>query len=551
MRIKPEVSTVVGPSDEIHWGQAITMPGAYGVVEVESPNAASIGIGILTKLSDLLKDPPVSLKGLEAVAQDVMAQAIRTLILLVPVGGIVYIVSFGPGAVYLKRSSHVSKLLNNAGALSGEVKEGDTILLVSESMTRAVSQDKLNKIFDAESLTIILHEAQNDVGSAGLIFHAAAPSLPVVPIVRRRRHIPLVTLLLLILFIGSVTLGVVKKVRDRGNQELQSALNEATHVFEEGVALLELNPVKGRERLTKAKELLEPFRKEKLVRDLYGRVLDNLTLAMHSVRAEPAVFFDATLIKISASVQTMSLFEQSFGLFDAKNRSVYILDIPSKKADIVGGGVQTEGTTRIAAYADILYLLSKSGISTVRIGDKKMIPNTIPESDAWGTINSLIAYGGNLYLLDTEKSRIWKYVATEKGLPAGRQGFSELREYLNPDTLPDLSKATGMAIDGSVWVGTSDGKIFRFVQGKEQTFVTQGVEPGLGQFLVVYTSDVSKNLYILDADNKRVVTIDKDGMYLAQYMWEGEFAPTQLSVSEKEKKIFLLADGKIYFVELK
>lgn len=545
MRIKPEVSTVVGPSDEIHWGQAITMPGAYGVVEVESPNAASVGIGVLTKLSDLLKDPPVSLKGLEGIAQEVIVPSIRTLILLVPVGGIIYIVSMGVGAAYLKRGNTVSPLLRRAGTLSGEVKDGDTILLVSESMARAVSLEKLtHDVFDAESLTIILHEAQNDVGSAGLIFHAAAPSLPVVPIVRRRRHIPLVTLLLLILFIGSVTLGVVKKVRDRGNQELRSALNEATHVFEEGVALLELNPVKGRERLTKAKELLEPFRKEKLVRDLYGRVLDNLTLAMHSVRAEPAVFFDATLMKSSASVQTMSLFEQSFGLFDIKNRSVYVLDIRSKKADIVGGGVQTEGTTRIAAYADILYLLSKSGISTVRIGDKKMIPNTIPGSDAWGTINSLIAYGGNLYLLDTEKSRIWKYVVTEKG-------FSELREYLNPDTLPDLSKATGMAIDGSVWVGTSDGKIFRFVQGKEQTFVAQGVEPGLGQLLVVYTSDVSKNLYILDADNKRVVTIDKDGMYLAQYMWEGEFAPTQLSVSEKEKKIFLLADGKIYFVELK
>ena len=131
------------------------------------------------------------------------------------------------------------------------------------------------------------------------------------------------------------------------------------------------------------------------------------------------------------------------------------------------------------------------------------------------------------------------------------KGFSELREYLNPDTLPDLSRATGMAIDGSVWAGTSDGKILRFTEGQENTFVPKGVSPGFGSFLLVAGSDEGDHIYVLDRDNKRVVVLDRDGTYLAQYSWQGTIVVTQMVVSEKLKKILLLADGKIYAISLK
>lgn len=574
MRIKPEIGSVVGPSDETHWGQAILSPHAYGVVELTCSDVRTRGIELLTTLSDNFKDPPVSLKALERLARSLLTQEINTIILLVPVGNVVYITVAGSGAVYLKRENTISCLLNTSGSVSGQVKAGDTLILASQTMVRAVKQETLVEIFDhlsaqeaAEKLTLLLHEAQNDTGGAALIFQVSefipteeeqkeipAPAeitkRPMKTVWRfprvqfRHRKLPIITLFLLALFGMSVVLGVVKKIRDSTSQEVQKAYIEATHVFEEGVALLDLNPVKGRQRLAQAKEILEPFSNEKLVADLYRKVIDNLTLAMHSVRAEPMLFFDPSLIRSGGSVQSMSIFESSFGLFDATNRSIYRLNIAAKKSEVVGGGQLVEGTTSVAAYGDKIYLLTNNGIATVRTSDKKTIAGTIPKSDTWGTISSLVAYGGNLYLLDIQKSRIWKYVATEKN-------FSELREYLNPDSLPDLSKATGMAIDGSVWIGTSDGKILRFTQGKEQTFLPQGIEPDLGQFLMIYTSDITKNVYILDRDNKRAVVLDKDGMYLAQYLWDGAVNPTQLEVSEKERKVFLLAEGKIYFLELK
>lgn len=584
MRIKPEIGSVVGPSDTTHWGQVIVSPAAYGVVELASADAQKAGIELLTTLSQRLVTPPVSLQEIKKLASDVHFEGVETVLLLVPVGSVIYVALFGSGAVYLKRGQSTSRLLEGAGALSGEVKEGDTLLLCSRSMHETVSEETLLNVFDhlraqdvAEKLTLALHERGSSTGATALIFQVAAfihteeerglprpmetvwrfPTRLYRKLLRldvrfpRFRSLSLVSTLFILLFGVSVVLGIVKKTQTSTSREVQQAIAAATHSFEEGVALMELNPVKGRERLTQAKTTLEPFTTIQRVRELYKQVSDSLTMALHSVRAEPALFFDASLIKKEGTIDSLSLFEGSLGLLDTANRSVYTLDVSSKRSEIVGGGDAIRGATVIASYGDKMYVVTDHGIASVQIRDKKTVSDTVAKPEEWGTIQSIAAYTGNLYLLDRGKSRIWKYIATEKGLPAGRQGFSELREYLNPDTLPDLSKATSMAIDGSVWVGTADGKILRFTQGKENTFLPQGVEPGLGNYLVIYTSDVVKNVYILDRDSKRVVVLDKDGFYLAQYIWEGNISPTQIAVSEKEKKTFLLAEGKIYALELK
>ena len=106
-----------------------------------------------------------------------------------------------------------------------------------------------------------------------------------------------------------------------------------------------------------------------------------------------------------------------------------------------------------------------------------------------------------------------------------------------------------MTIDGSVWVGTTKGQILHFTQGQVNPFVPQGVDPALGNEIHVYTTDDTKNVYLLDADNSRVVVLDKNGVYLAQYRWTGG-RPRDFVVSEENKKILLLIDGKIYSVGL-
>lgn len=613
--MRPTVASVVGIPTDTQWGQVLQTPHAYGVVEIYSPDgiARTRGIQLLTKLTRIFDITPVSLSALTDIAETTVNEDVVSLILLVPVGATLYVVSRGSGCVYLKRNSKLAKLIDGAGSLSGDIRPGDTIIAATGTFANALSQEEIIGAFDhlkphevAEKLTMRLHEREGGEGGASLIFESGAPKTDMSPMetanpvtitasprsgrtifikhakafgrrvttvnTRTRlrklvytlqtqqkfsvRHV--VTYAVIGLFLVSVVLGIRRQYTVKVQSLVTETVASAQHAFDEGMALLELNPVKGRERLTLARDTLAPIVAKKsrtsegrAAQALYDEVIKNLTRAMHSIDVTPELYFDMGLLKRDAKATDMSLFEDTIGVMDAIGKTVYTLGVTNRNGNIVGGGNGFDGMVHVATYGDKVYVWTPNGIHQIRLSDQKTVPTIIPKSPEWGTITDMAAFGGNLYLLDTQKSRVWKYVATENGQPGGRQGFSELFEYLNPDTLPDLSHATNLAIDGSVWLGTTNGIVMRFTQGKENSYSPQGMEMPLGKRLSVYTNDELKMVYVLDHDYQRVVVFDKDGLYMAQYVWKAGFQPTSLAVSESSRKLFLLAEGKIYSTDLK
>jgi hypothetical protein len=605
--VRPTVASVVGVPTETRWGQVLQTPHAYGVVEVHAEDgiARTKGIRLLTKLTRIFDIPPVSLAALVDIAETTMNEDVVSLVLLVPVGQTLYIVSKGNGAVYLKRGGQLAKLLSSDGSLSGNMRPGDTIIAATQSFTAALSEQEIIGVFDhlhpqevAEKLTVRLHERQGGEGGASLIFEmgksidggkaeVVAPSVTIAPAVKKRgivigklkaiirrvtpasgrakarkiihtvRSHPsfsmkrLIAGIIILLFLVSVILGIRRQQTVRVNSAVTEAVATAKHSFAEGMALLELNPVKGRERLSSARDTLAPIiaRKSrspevKEAKLLYEEVVKNLTRAMHSVDVQPELYFDMGLLKKDAKATDISLFDETIGIYDAVGKTVYTLGVTNRNGTIVGGGAGFDTASHVGIYGDKIYIWTATGIHQIRLSDTKTVSNMIPASAEWGKITDMAIFGGNIYLLDTQKHRIWKYVATEKG-------FSELFEYLNPDTLPDLSQATNLSIDGSVWLGTTNGTIMRFTAGKENSYSPQGNDMPLGKRLSVYTNDELKMVYVLDHDYHRVVVFDKEGMYMAQYVWRAGFQPTALAVSESSRKLFLLAEGKIYATDLK
>jgi len=615
MQIKSSVGLAVGPANAEHWGQVLVMPTAYGILEIEDPqgHAQQLGVAALSFLGEALNRDITSLTALEELSFHVADVGLKTLVLLVPVGNVVYVALRGMGTVFVKRGPELANLMRGEGGISGEAKAGDTFLLASTGFSGILSHEELSGLFDhltptdvAEKLTILLHEKAGGEGSVALVFGVTEiaedeslektvdKSMPVQPLieniplssptfvsrrtsflkripfaVRLKQYLTLLrdrpkertrafAILVSALFVLSVILGIWKQATMKKNQQVVTAIANAQRAFDEGVALAELNPLKGRERLQSAKDTLSPVLKTvspessegQQLTSLYQKISDNLTQVMQVVTSPLTLFYDVSLLKKNAIVSDMAIDGDSLAISDDATQTVYELTISSKNAQIVGGGASLKSMNSVAIHGDTLYALTADGIVSFDSNSNKS--SLIIKKDAsWGVTSALISFGGNLYVLDTQKSRIWKYIATDTAAPAGGQGFSDLHEYLNADTLPDLSLATGIAIDGSVWLGTSDGNILRFTQGKVNTYDPQGVDPAFGSKLAVYTSDDAKNVYVLDIQNHRVVVLDKDGMYLAQYQFDGKISPTNLVVSENAKKILLLVDGKIYELDLK
>lgn len=609
MRIKPQVASVVGINSPDSWSQVLMLPTGYAVVEVEDTDgvARSHGLRILSQLTKYLETPPVSLEALSQIVRDLDDEYTKSIIIMVPVGKTIYISMAGQGKVYLKRDSSLAVILDDAGTVSGMVEAGDIIMLSTVGFSRVLDKEDIAGSFNhldaqglSEKLTLSLHQKNDKQCGSALIFQVLeiTDSLitpedepdttvkvePVPPppktfsserlrrIARRikNRQLPsgksllnylksrftlksgaVIVIILVIILISSVISGFRRNQSSKFDRETQETITAARHAFEEGQSLTDLNPIKGRERLKQAQELLKPLQSRlpqksetgQEVNQLVRDVNSALTVAMQISEVKPVLFFDMDLVKKGAVISKWNIFEDQAGVVDTNSGTLFILDLVTKKSQIIGGGTALKTARLLAVGADDVFVLSNDGIYKYNIASKSADKPVIPKDESWGEIAYMHYYGGNLYLLDRGKSRIWKYVPTDTG-------FGTIREYLNPDTLPDLTKSSNMSIDGTVWTGSRDGKIWHFSQGVEQTFVVEGVEPSLGQNLNINTNENLENLYITDRENKRLVVLTKDGMYAAQYQWPAEFDPTEVLISKTIKKAIFVKSGQIYAFDL-
>jgi hypothetical protein len=611
MRISPATASIVGETSANIWSQILSLPGMYILVELSDPDpdeAMARGNRLMTDLVEKLHEPPVGLAEVEVIVGDIVSRGASSVIMLSTVGKVAYLCQHGNCATYLKRDRMLARLVGGTGSISGELVAGDTLLLVTESVKNILDERQLTNSFDhlpasdlAEKLTLMLHEKIDRIYGAAFVFQvsgfAEEPVKPeeepasgrrirlpqtafitrqhLVRIARRvrsrrwpsigeiktrfgnansdsRQVIFTVAIIVSVLFLVSVFLGIRKITGTAVNAKVVAAMTDAQHAFDEGVALRDLNPLKSRERLQTAKQDLDPVMKQASVHsqtgrdlaNLYKEINDNLTLVMQVYRVKPELFYDISLIKQGAKASYIAASDDTLVAVDTVGKAAYAVGISAKNGQLVAGGDYLDG----AAFGDTdgnnLYVLAKSGVYILPLLGKPTKQPVIKTDDTWGPIGGFVTFGGNIYLLDTGKNRIWKYIA------AG-SGFGDRKEYLTPDTLPDFSQATDLAIDGSVWIGTAGGKILKFTGGLPQTFETQGIDPALGNKLVVDTADDMNNLYILDTAGKRVVVTDKNGVYIAQYVWSGNMGVTGFTVSEKDKKVLLLSGGLIYSIDLK
>jgi hypothetical protein len=364
---------------------------------------------------------------------------------------------------------------------------------------------------------------------------------------RQQKTIFTIALVLFLLLGVSVILGMRQRSRLARQEKVGTLLDQARHKMDEGKALLDLNPMRSRQLLLEAEDLVERMESEsegdpQLA--LFKQELESLLASVLREREieEASVFLDLTLIKEGAEGNKTAVTGDEAVILDKKGASVYGVGISQKSSKVLAGGKLIKDATGVAAFGDKVFVLTPEGIVEADRASGEQVLR-LEADEEWGKIVDLFAYGGNLYLLD-QKGAIWKYPAIEGGL-------GTRQSWIRGDMKPDFSEAVSMAIDGSIWILKADGTILKYTQGILEAFGVAGLDQPFSKPNIIYTDDEQEKLYVLDQSNLRVVVLNKSGEYDSAYIWPGISGVSDIVASEAEKRILLLSGSKIYEIELR
>jgi len=347
---------------------------------------------------------------------------------------------------------------------------------------------------------------------------------------------------LLILLIVSIGFGIKQKEAKKYRARYESRLGEAKDDFDRANSLINVDAKQSRELFINSKNIIDGLLAEKFSDKEITGLQEKLNKLEGSIlgvyKSDPELFMDLSLLSSGFKGEKLIASSNMLYVFDKENKKIVKIVIDSKKTQVVAGPDQIEGVSDIAAYEDNIYGLGSDGIYTLGTKKEKVI-----EKDWEGEVLPY-AYSGNIYLLEKGTSKIWRYTGLD-----GK--FGTKQNWIAPGIDINLSTVKSVAIDGNYWLLFSPFKITKLTLGSPQKFSATGVFPDLSGGSAIYSNEETNYVYVLEPSNSRVVVMDKEGQYQAQYSSDKIKEAAGLVVSEKEKKIILLLGDKLFSIELK
>ncbi len=409
-----------------------------------------------------------------------------------------------------EQSGAAAIILSYKGLEQEQLEQADEVLEPGEKEEEAEEE-----IIQPEEKEEKMPEAPVEVASSGyLSLILGKLKLPKIDSFNHSKKLLLtVAVIIGVVFIASIFLAV-KKQNDAKTQALfNQVYSPAQKKYDEGQSLLELNQNLAHDSFAAAQKILE----------------DGKSKFPEKSKEEEQVL--TLLQKVNQALSASS----GVNLITAQS-------VDSKVSSILSAEIKNSKASYFTQDDKNIYFADSNGISSEpKAGGKTKV--IIESSDLPKNIGGLGVYIGNVYVLDKDGKQINKFVQTSSG-------FGQAN-YFAGDSSPDLSNATSIAIDGSIWILFKDGTIEKFTKGKADTFSITGLDKGFSSPTRIYTAVDFDNVYILDSGNSRVVVLDKTGNYKAQYQTDILKNASDFEVLEKDKKIYVLSSDKIYQIDLK
>lgn len=365
-----------------------------------------------------------------------------------------------------------------------------------------------------------------------------------------RNKIILVAVGMVVFLLAASVFGVWKNQQLRSlEQRYEQALQKPNQLHSEAESLLATDPVLAREKAGQAVVELEQLKPQfSQYHQLDTKLASAITAAQTFATeisgkqelSELHVFFDLRLTDGSFIANSMSVVGNSLYFLDQEKRQVVGLSRDTKQFN----SITLSGTQPIrdwAAAPKNLYLLS-DGINSYTLADTQSTQlKELGDSDRDGTI--LRQFDAYLYVFNPIKRNIFRFTFTSSGLSQGIGWITDKKNL-------DFNQVRDMAVDGSVWLTTKDGKILKYVQGQSQPFTIEGLTDPFNSPLQISTAENDENLYILEPGQQRVVILSKTGKLIKQIKSTALSAATDIAVAEDPRTLFVLSGSTVYSIQL-
>lgn len=532
------------------------------------------------------------------------------LVLAVSWGQVLYLCKIGFAAVYLLRSGIVKEITmgdeTQVSTASGLVAEGDVLILGTRSfkelfpfdkvlsllptieeevakldnrsvisafilkfdMAESPSKDEVIKFAKEKSVSRRLVPSVLDLlrkifsslyGKVKMVFRNRRPyelflrSRPQLQKTPSRVGLRLLIIVLLVVFAFSVVMTVRRQNQQKLSFEASKLFSQAQANIVSASDLINLNNARAKtltEEVLKDLDRIEKYGyKSEELSNLRNKAQSLLSSVTKDKLVAAKLLYDFSLQNKKATLSSMTLMPSGEGL----TRKLFVSDRFSStvyEVTLKADGVSIEKIDKgkvsdprfLTFYGDNLTGLDKNGLFNINFKDSVLTTNLLDGVDLTSVVD-LKSYLGNLYFLSPKDGGVLKSFVLEG------DKYSKPARWLKEDR--DLSKATSLAVDGSIYVFDSTGRIIKFEAGKVVEFSVSGFDEVFSSTSVIYTDSQSTSIYILDPKSKRIVSLTKDGTYQGRYTVDiGISEKPIFAVDEGVKKAYFLSDLKLQRVDL-
>lgn len=326
---------------------------------------------------------------------------------------------------------------------------------------------------------------------------------------KQRKTITIVAVVLIILILITSFLALNSKKSSQSKTLFSSVYSQAKSKYDEGQSLKDLNATLSQQSFKDAKSILDS-NKDK---------------------------FSANSPEEKQILELLDLVDNQISSSNTQE-TTSATEVKTSESAILGYEINNSGAFYFVQNDDNVFFLDGTGISSIDKGNDKK-SQIVKKS--WKTDGGIGLFGSNLYILD-KNDGILKFVGSTNSYTKA--------DYF-PDSAPDLTTSADMAIDGSIFILFKDGHIEKYTKAKKDTFGLSGLDIAFSNPSKIFTNADTDNLYVLDNANSRIIELDKTGKFKNAYSANILKDAKDFEVVEKDKKIFVLSNGKVWEITIK